>query len=219
MTLEHELSTLPHHALIILQHMAQNPDRAADADMIQSATSLSDRALGKAIKRLTTRRFLSMDNDRFYSLSAKGHQALELMSRVDFSSGAEDDIEAISYDLCAVVPQQLASGQLVQWMIGISPAEGDVPEHPTDIYLRIDATNGAVTPSQTTLSISSQRSMSSATLNIQPTAAQGTMRIRVEAYQFFELDEPADAGGMYFDIPIGTLQTDLKAYHTTISLT
>lgn len=219
MTLEHELSTLPHHALIILQYMAQNPDRAADADMIQAATSLSDRALGKAIKRLTTRRFLAMDNDRFYSLSAKGHQALELMSRVDFASGVEDDVDAINYDLCAVVPSQLASGQLTQWMIGISPAEGEVPEHPTDIYLRIDATNGAVTPSQTTLSISVQQSMSSATLNIQPTATQGTMRIRVEAYQFFELDEPADAGGMYFDIPIGTLQADLKAYHSTISLT
>lgn len=219
MTLEHELSTLPERALIILQYMAQNHDRAADSDMIQAGTSLSDRSLGKAIKRLTTRRFLAMDNDRFYSLTPKGHQALELMSRIDFRGSAVDEADVINYDLCAVVPSQLATGETIEWMIGVNPVEGDLPEHPTDIYLRIEATNGVVNPSQTTLSVSAQQSMNSATLNIRPTATQGSMRIRIEAFQFFELDEPADAGGMYFDIPIGTPKPDLRAIYTTINLT
>ena len=52
MTLEHELTTLPPEAITVLFYMAKNPDEASDVEMIKAGTGLSNRSMGKAMKRL-----------------------------------------------------------------------------------------------------------------------------------------------------------------------
>jgi hypothetical protein len=102
--------------------------------------------------------------------------------------------------------------------LGLNPASNENLEHPADVYLRISAQDGQVSPATATLSLSPENNVSSTEFSIIPSAGQNTVRIRVEALQLFEFDEPGDAGGMYFDIQIGTDTSKVRAIHTDISL-
>lgn len=219
MTLQDELTRLPKNAITILRFMSQQPNYAADYMEIRRGTGLSDRAAGKSVKRLVTRFFMHMDDSRVYQLTPKGEQSNKLLaSDVNLLGDDDPDAETVAYDLCAVVPHQIIGDVPVQWMLGISPLGNDVPEYPTELVLILSAENGTVSPDKATLSVTSDVLEDFAELTLTANSDYGQVRIRVEAYQLLELDEPNTAGGMYFDVPVSGPTTDMRAVHSQISL-
>ncbi len=220
MTLQHELTTLPKQALTVLHFMSSYIEGTADLTTLEKGTGLSERSLGKAVKRLVTRNFMAMDAARFYHLTPKGTQAIELLATGEFDGTNDDDsLETVTYDLCAIVPNELVSGKAAEWQVGIHPAEGETIDSPAEVYLQISAENANVRPGTVTINTSPTQPMKSANLTIIANAPQGYVRVRIEAFQLFEMDEPGDAGGMYFDIPIGNNgSTQVRAIHIPISL-
>lgn len=215
-----ELSRLPPQALHVLRYMGNNQMSSADLDTIQNGTGLTERSTNKAIKRLVTRNFMTMDTDRIYHIAPKGIQAISALAQID-ALGPQEIIEpdnSVDFDMCAVIAAQLPAGQATRWHLGLNPANNESLEHPADVYLRISAQEGQVSPATTTLSLSPENSVSSAEFSIIPTAGQNKIRVRIEALQLFEFDEPGDAGGMYFDIEIGDDTSKVRAIHTDISL-
>ena len=219
MILQYELSTLPKNAITILRFMGTRPDNAASYLDIMHGTGLSDRAAGKSVKRLVTRFFMRMDESRIYHLAPKGEQAVAYLSSDEYLTGSnEDDGDFVTYDLCAVVPKQIIGGVPVSWMLGVNPAGDETPDHPAELLLRVTAETGTVEPIDSTLHIDDNQISGFHELSLTADDANDTVRIRVEVYQFLELDEPNMAGGMYFDIPVGMPTTDMRAVHTSLSL-
>ncbi len=219
MTLQHELSTLPDQALTVLMYMSQDPTGSSDVAQMKAGTGLTDRSLGKALKRLVTRHFLSMNASRFYSLTPKGTQALEMMgSGIIDTSLADNSQKIIDYDLCAVIPAQVPASTHTAWMIGLNPIETASPKQSADIYLRITAYEGYVSPSEFTLRLSAEQPIVSTQVQLMPVEGYQQLRIQVETYQMFELDEPRWAGGMYFDITVGSDTGPMRAIHIPIDV-
>lgn len=220
MTLQHELTTLPKQALQVLDFMSNYAEGSADLPTLEDGTGLSERSLGKAVKRLVTRNFLSMDAARFYHLTAKGSQAIELLATGEFDRGNEaDNLETVTYDLCAVVPAQMSSGRATPCRVGIHPAEGESLDTPAEVYLQISSDNARVNPGSVTIRVSPTQPMQSANISIIAGIEEGQTRIRIEAFQLFEMDEPKDAGGMYFDVNVGSTSNEqLRAIHIPILL-
>jgi hypothetical protein len=219
MTLQDELIRLPKNAITILRFMSQQTNYAADYMEIRRGTGLSDRAAGKSVKRLVTRFFMHMDESRVYHLTPKGEQSNMLLASDANLLGDDDpDAETIAYDLCAVVPQQIIGGVSVPWVIGVSPLGNDTPEYPTELVLILSADNGTISPDRATLNVSGNIVDDFAELTLTADGSEEAIRIRVEAYQLLELDEPNTAGGMYFDVPVSGPSQDMRAVHSQISL-
>ncbi|NDJ85838.1 MAG: hypothetical protein GYB66_08135 [Chloroflexi bacterium] len=219
MTLQHELTTLPPSAVTILRFMTQLSGDAADAPEIQQGTGLSHAGFNKALKRLVTRNFLSMDEARFYHVTSKGRQAIELLQELDAQGPKQEDqgLKGVPYDLCVVIPEKLSQGQSATFQIGLHPTTGEQVEHPTDVYLRIRTTNADVSPDEAILSLGPNQKMASTELEVAPETDQSQVRIRVEALQLFEMDEPANAGGMYFDVSIGADTGHVRSIHAPVA--
>ena len=218
MTLQHELTTLPKNAIIILRYMSSTSNGSAEYDEIQIGTGLSERATGKAVKRLVTRFFMRMDETRMYHVTPKGTQAIELLATNTDWVGSAEQPDTVTYDLCAVIPQQIGDDQPTKWMLGVSPAGSDLPEHPTELLLRISADPGTLTPTEAVISVSGQHPESYSEFLLVSPAIQNHIRIRIEAYQLLELDEPREAGGMYFDVNFGNAGGQMRAVHIPIEL-
>lgn len=215
-----ELSRLPPQALDVLRYLGKNQITSADLDTIQTGTGLTDRSTNKAIKRLVTRNFMTMDVDRVYHIAPKGYQAISDLAQIDAHGPQETTApdNTIDFDLCAVIASQLPAGQATRWMVGLNPSSDENLAHPADVYLRISASDGQVSPATATLSLSPENSTTSTEFSIIPSTGQNQVRVRIEALQLFEFDEPGDAGGMYFDIQIGNDPGTVRAIHTDISL-
>lgn len=218
MTLQHELTTLPQNAVTILRYMNTTPNRSAEYEDIMYGTGLSERATGKAIKRLVTRFFMRMDETRMYHMTPKGNQAIELLASHTDWVGAVEEPDTMVYDLCAVVPSQIGEDRPTKWMLGISPASAETAEHPTELLVRLSAEQGTLTPTEAVLRISSQKLEAHEEFMLVAPGMQQHVRVRVEVYQLLDMDEPRNAGGMYFDLPLGNGNNTPRAIHTPISL-
>jgi predicted transcriptional regulator len=220
MALEHELSTLPEHAITILKFMSRQGTGQTETS-IQTGTGLSDRSLGKALKRLVTRRFLSMNaSTRVYQLTGKGTQAIEILASGNIR-GVQDNSSqpsGILYDLCAVVPLQLPADQPSEWQLGVHPAGTDSPPQPTDLFLRITTDDAEVVPDEIILPVSAEQTINSMPMMITPNSGKTQIRLHIEAFQLFEIEEPALAGGMYFDVQVGSDTGSVRAIHIPISI-
>lgn len=219
MTLQDELTRLPKDAITVLRFMSTQRGGAADYMTIRRGTGLSDRLAGKYVKRLVTRFFMQMDENRTYHLTAKGEQANTLLaSNVNLLGDDNPDADKISYDLCAIVPKRIIGDVPVEWMIGVSPLGNDIPEYDTELVLVLSAENASISPDQATLNLSSTKTEDFTKLTIVASDAQEEVRVRIEAYQLLELDEPNAAGGMFFDINVTGPSNEMRAIHSPIAL-
>lgn len=222
MALEHELSTLPEHAIVILNYMAQHASSPLHITAMQHGTKLSDRALSKALKRLVTRKFLSMNAARQYQLTAKGSQSIDVLATGDIQ-GMQDNTSqqgSILFDLCVVLPSQVSAAGASELLVGVHPASHDPLSQASDIYLRFSTTDAELVPDEMILQVTPSQPVSSMPMTLKPLAGQNSVRLYIEAFQLFEMDEPAMAGGMFFDVPVGQGSTPIqvRAIHTPISL-
>lgn len=217
MTLQHELTTLPKDAITILRYVSQYRGTAISIDQIQSDTNLSDRALSKGMKRLVTRYFMRMDESRFYYIMPKGDQAIDLLMNDSNLLGSDDEqINTIPFALAAVLPRQVAPNQPTRWMLGVNPASAEQLTYPAELFFRISANGGQIHPTQATLHLSPDHSEDYAEFTL--IAGNAPLRIQIEAYQLLDMDEPNMAGGMFFDVPVGGSNKEMRAVHTAIRL-
>jgi len=223
MTLPFELTTMPEQALDILRYMGANEVDNVHADALMMGIGMSERSFSKGIKRLVTKGYMAMDEARFYRLTQKGYQAIEDVSAYDKTAPPQSSqqYQTLNYDLCAVVPNALNSGQSTRWHLGLEPdpMEMETLQEAVQLLLRVTATNGQVAPAEVTLTISSGQATQFAELNLTP-AGGNQVRVSVEVFQLMELDEPLEAGGMYFDINVGqgSQRPQMRALHSSISI-
>jgi predicted transcriptional regulator len=222
MSLPYELTTLPPQALDVLRFMGKNDLDLADSDTLMSGAGLSEKGFSKAIKRLVTKGYLTMGDDRAYHLSPKGYGAIEDIAQYDLTApkGAQMRQNAVIYDLCAVVPDMLVAGTATPIHVGIMLDEGEerLPADDTHVVLRFEAINGEISPRESNLNISSRNLMAHSEVKLTPATGKDKLRLRVEAVQLTGMDGLEIAGGMYVDLAIGSKSTEVKAYHAAISL-
>ncbi|GIK62710.1 MAG: hypothetical protein BroJett018_05040 [Chloroflexota bacterium] len=219
MTLPFELTTMPEQALDILRYMGRIQVDNIHADALMNGLGMSERSFSKGIKRLVTKSYMAMDEARYYRVTQKGYQAIEDINAYDATAPADagKHYAVLAYDLCAVVPLPRAINQSARWLLGLEPdpMEMETISEPTPILLRVSANGGEVSPAELTLTLTPETPSQFAELNL--TAYQTPMRLRVEVFQLMEMNEPYVSGGMYFDVEVSA-SSQQRALHTTISV-
>jgi len=82
MSLPLELQKLPPQALDVIRYLDGKED-GASVDAIMAGTGLSERSIGKAIRRLVTRYYASMPGEGVYLLTRLGREAAEDLRQYD----------------------------------------------------------------------------------------------------------------------------------------
>ncbi len=93
MALPFELTTFPSGALDIIRYLAKQDSYAAFDTEIIAALGLSDRAFGKALRRLVTREYVEMQYDGSYALTETGIEAAEAIAAHDEEALQEGFVE------------------------------------------------------------------------------------------------------------------------------
>ncbi len=83
MDFDYQLKTLPPEALEVIRFYSTRETAIAHANEITRATNLSERAFGRAIRRLVTRGYLNMDGEGRYRLTDLGRRAVEAFAATD----------------------------------------------------------------------------------------------------------------------------------------
>lgn len=222
MSLPFEITTLPPQAIDILRYMGRLSLEQADAETIMGGTGLTDRSFSKGIKRLVTKNYMSMDSARVYHLTQKGSNAISDIAAFDAESGGpvsigqEDD--TLEYDLCVVVPPgTYYVNEPSTLMLGLEPTDTPLSGE-VHLIVRLDCTGGDVSHREFTASISPDLPVVVAEFDVIPDGTTGAFRLRVEAFQSVRMDALEEAGGMYFDIPLGEVLSRPQAMHAYIDV-
>lgn len=96
MDLPFYLRILPSEALEVLAYYRRRNNNLAYADAMMTATGLSERGFGKAIRRLVTKGYLVLDGDQRYRLTEHGQRAVDDLppSMADGADFVDDEAEA-----------------------------------------------------------------------------------------------------------------------------
>lgn len=203
MDLPYELRILPPQAIDVLRFMGARPDGQADADAICEGAGLTDRAFGKAIRRLVTRNYLSMDDAGYYHLTPEGRRAVAAVTQVYGDAPpapAPQAAPAVTRRLTVVLPKSLGVQQPAAVYIGIDAPPDSAPRlgEAASLTLRVEAINAEITPDEYTLDVPPDRAARPATFTLTAPAA-GTARVRVRTCQMAGFDM-TDVGGLYVDV-------------------
>jgi predicted transcriptional regulator len=223
MELPHDLKILPSQAVDIIHFLAQLPDGHADAETICDGANLSDRAFGKAIRRLVTRKYLRMDMGGDYHLTPEGRKAAKLLTQIEDeqTTAAQQDAAANTTPrrLTVVMPKTVGAGAPAELFAGIDrPDAGPAAHRPTALVLRFEGVNCDITPPEHTIQVPADSAAEPATFTLTPAQA-GKGRVRVRAYQVIRMDEVEEVGGMYFDFQAGDAgSADLQAISIDLDL-
>ncbi|HEX3052842.1 MAG TPA: hypothetical protein VHP83_19440 [Aggregatilineaceae bacterium] len=95
MSLPLELQKLPPQALDVIRYLDGKED-GASVDAIMAGTGLSERSVGKAIRRLVTRYYASMPGEGVYLLTRLGRQAADDLRQYDGPQAAAESVPAES---------------------------------------------------------------------------------------------------------------------------
>lgn len=221
MSLPFELTTLPPQALDVLRYMGRTQRDQADTDDIMNGSGLTERSFSKAIKRLVTKNYMTMDAARVYHLTPKGYKAIEDVlahDEVEPPSNTPTNENIIRYDLCVIVPDAVKSNETNTLMLGLEPEEGEgIPQH-ADVILRLEVVGGNVEPNEFVAPVSPDLPVLMAEFQVTPTATLGDIRVRVEAFQTIRMDDIEEIGGMYFDVALDQALIRPRALHCTLDI-
>lgn len=96
MDLPFYLRILPSEALEVLAYYRRRGSNLAYADVMITATGLSERGFGKAIRRLVTKGYLVLDGDQRYRLTEHGQRAVDDLPASMADGGVEGDYDDAS---------------------------------------------------------------------------------------------------------------------------
>jgi hypothetical protein len=207
------LQSLPPEALDVLRFFGATGQTSAHADDITERAALSDRAFGKAIRRLVTKGYLIMDGDQIYRLSDAGKRAVADMLEYDLVTPPEDrDSAAAAANesarsamrrLVLAAPRQLQAGASVTVSVGFEGAEEDEQlSGPAPVIVRLSVLHGeAAHPAEATLQVNNAPVQQ----QFQVMAGMYTRtRLRVQLFQSDESGYDIEpCGGLYADLSVG----------------
>ena len=105
MSLPADLQKLPPQALDVLR-ILDGREGGLDTEAILSGTGLSERAFGKAIRRLVTRYYVAMPRDGVYALTKTGRVAVEEIHAYDRVAPGGNVTRAMPDDEAAEIPPE-----------------------------------------------------------------------------------------------------------------
>ncbi|HYO87629.1 MAG TPA: hypothetical protein VER79_03220 [Candidatus Limnocylindrales bacterium] len=221
------LQSLPPEGLDVLRFFGATGQTSAHADEITERADLSDRAFGKAIRRLVTKGYLIMDGDQVYRLSDSGRRAVADMLEYDLVTPPEERDSAASSAsarsalrrLVLAAPLALKSGEPASVIVGFEGAEDDeLLAGPAPLVVRFSVVHGeAGSPAETTMQVENRPVQQ----QFQVTAGPYTrVRLRVQLFQSDESGyEIEPCGGLYADVPVSTTaDSTLVAYGAPVTI-
>jgi hypothetical protein len=112
-------------------------------------------------------------------------------------------VSRIQRHLSLVMPRRLAADRTSDVYAGVNPPAGDprLPA-PARIELRISAVGGAISPGNLWLDVPTDAAAVPGKFSLTPARPGQTIRVRVDAFQMFALDQLEPLGGMYFDVQV-----------------
>lgn len=208
-------------ALDILRYVGGLGGEAADADQICEALDMTDRRFSKAIRRLVTKDYLSMEGGMVYRLTNLGERAVEELREYDEATGGIRQISAPrkvdivgSRRLVVAVPRSIAANSDSYVVVGFHPGSlGGLAS--ADIVVRVSATDGQPESPEDLLFALSESHAQEA-IPVKTTSA--ALRLRFEVYQLGELGDIQPIGGMRVDVPVGKADSAFIAYGTDVQI-
>lgn len=208
-------------ALDILRYVGGLGGESADADQICEALDMTDRRFSKAIRRLVTKDYLSMEGAMVYRLTNLGERAVEELREYDEATGgirrisAPRKVDVIgSRRLVVAVPRSVAANSDSHVVVGFHPGSlGGLSS--ADIVVRVSATDGQPENPEDLLFALSESHAQEA-IPVKTTSA--ALRLRLEVYQLGELGDIQPIGGMRVDVPVGKADSGFIAYGTDVQI-
>lgn len=162
MSLPFELTTFPNGAIDIIRYLGQQDDYTAFDDDLLAATGLSDRAYGKAIRRLVTKEYIELQYEGSYALTEIGIEAAEAIAVHDEEMQYETDIDAadfsadeetfevieITRQVLAIAPRAAGAGLPAYLFLRVLEAPDDPLPIPVDVVFELRGAGAQVIPDQ-----------------------------------------------------------------------
>ena len=219
-----ELRKLPRSALTILRYLGSQPGNPpASVDTITQATGLSQRAFGKAIRRLVTNYYLDMVDTGVYTLSVNGREMarvlLEHARASQEKSRGEAPAAAYKRKLSVVLPRGVVKGRRFYMHAAVTAPPGVSPlPAPARLTLRVTAWGATVTRPEQELRVPPSGNGRPISFELVPQHA-GAVRIQVKAFQNQSYASATPVGGMYFDISAaGPADATYRAFGAELTL-
>ncbi len=234
MTLPVELQKLPPQALDVIRFL-KDYENGADVGTILSGTGLSERAFGKAIRRLVTRHYVNMPNQNTYALTRVGHEAAEEIQVFDGAEPAAvthpaaisaeeapadvqvplaSDTPIICHPrrLSVLVAHEMVMGMRSVVLIGFDSPAPDAPamQEPGQLVLRLSAPGCNIEPVERPLEVAVDHAVGPVQFRVQP-RLEGPLRIKIEASQFINALDTVPIGGIFFDLDVVPFPTSRSA--------
>lgn len=191
-------------ALDILRYMGETEAPTADVDEICEALDISDRTFGKAIRRLVTKGYVTMEGEYTYRLTTQGYEAVETLAEYDETAPKTETITyggQITRRLVVAIPQTIPAQQPTIITVGLDGAtdqDTGVLKSPEEMLLRVSVIHGQPAKPQDAL-LKLSNSPLKHEFQVVPDAYQ-QIRIRVQVIQLGpNPDDVNMAGGLYVD--------------------
>jgi predicted transcriptional regulator len=205
MALPNNLQKLPPEMLDVLRFLGARETSARTAD-IESGLNISERVVLKAIRRLINANLIQFDEVNGYTCTGEGKRSYAALLDYDKApkqATAQDSRAKILRRLTAVIPAALIPGQAMPIFIGIDPPNGGTA-HPETVMidLKVQVLGGAIQPLTASLTVPPDKAAAPARLTITASVSDKPVRVKIDAYQAFQIAELKVAGRLYFDIPV-----------------
>lgn len=204
-----DLQRLPPQALPVIRYLAGR--ERAGASEITGETGLSDRAFGKAIRALITRRLAEMPSPGVYRLSERGREALAAVE----PDGARDQAPeseqgaapeaATARRLSVLVAQEWVRHLPAKLMVGFDASHDHATGATRRLTLRVQAQGCVVEPPEHVLELPPHRAAGPVQFRLTPHEGRA-VRVQIEVFHDAVL-----LGGLFFEVPVSDLPTARSA--------
>lgn len=221
MSLPFNLQRLPPEAISVLRFLGQR-NAAASTQDFEDGLDIGPRAVGKAIRRLVNFSLIQMDVHGTYQLTGDGRRAYQQLADNESASAeqpTEHEAPKIMRRLTVVLPQMLINGQTSALYIGVNPPAANTPTHAQSatLELRLSAVGGKFSAANVALEVPPDRAADPIKVML-AAAASRPVRVRIDAFQSFDIDRIEPIGGMYFDIPVVTRPVSEEATRRAVGV-
>ncbi len=212
MELPFELKKLNDDMLNVIRFLARQSNHSGDAVDIQDGLDLSNRAFGKAIRRVVTAGYVEMDMGGYYHLTSNGHKAAETLAEYDTAMGTgplgdlpvpEDDVEpGIPRTLAMVMPSVSVSGRPFHFYATVeapwSEAQQGLTSSP-EVILRLSIPGNE--PLQETVQV--QPDERSAPVDFRfVVPAIAPLELKIQAFYLSRADDVVTLGDFHVELPV-----------------
>jgi hypothetical protein len=215
-----ELTRMPFNSLDVLRYMGRAGIERADADTLAEGAGMSERGIGKAIRGLATKGYLSIDNNYIYYLTDKGLQAVAEIMEYDAANPqaqtAQSASQAIQQQIVIVAPDPMGARQTTTLLFGLEGVP-PVQDH-SQLILRLSSTSGTLSPAEVTLDLLPNQAVEPAETYYNPSGTSKAVRIRVEAMQLVNMMDVHSAGGLFFDVALQPESGSPQAWYGNVTL-